>query len=768
MRQVRWNEGKSILAFGVALALAGCGGGGGGSGSASGSTVAASTSQSTATSGQIPTSNLTAIDISPQGDIQIFGDPKTTMDLAQQIIVDGYFVDGSAADLTHQVNYTIADPTVAKISGDGIVTALKTGKTTITVSQKDDKGNTLTVTRNIVIDASKGLAGSGKGANGQPIKLEVWPGSRRLARIDSTKGRDEFQQFVVLVTYYDGTVQDVTRTMGLKVTDAATNQPTAAGRITTTGLFRGTFEGSVNVTADLGSHYNLVVSSHLILGTGKNKYGAGSSTATRPPYSGEPLASSTNPIDVAAFVALQSQLIEPSALSTDGEFIRRVTADVAGRLPTPAETAAFVADTTASKRSKLIDTLLASQEFAHHWAVDVVGPWVCVGGQQQAAFDTAIEAELASDTPLSTIVTNLATGAAAEGQAFDAQFQTAHEKSDQLMLTFTGMTSKCGRCHDHPLTSIQDDPKWVQNDNYSLYACFAMAAMDATEIDKSGNTVKDANGNPVVRDPGFVADGANAKVNVTFPKLMDAQGNLTPIAARRSAFASALTQSNAYARGTAHRIWAEIADPLLNPNQFLAANLATANQPAVLAALAQAFKDQKSSLKGFLRVALNSATYQLSTAGDGLNDTLLARRTVRRHHAEVLDAGVSTIAGVPYQAEPFFMFNFGYPDTRTVITERTDAVNMSQAFTLMNSPLSINGKLAMTGSSTMSLAADVDAKKIKLEDAITQIFQTGLSRNPTSDELSTLVGESATAKNTQEALEDVAVSVGSSIEYVMR
>src|SRR5262245_49936994 len=60
--------------------------------------------------------------------------------------------------------------------------------------------------------------------------------------------------------------------------------------------------------------------------------------------------------------------VTPAPLTTDEHFLRRVTLDVTGRLPTPTQIAAFTADPSPDKRTRLIDKLLADDDFARHWA----------------------------------------------------------------------------------------------------------------------------------------------------------------------------------------------------------------------------------------------------------------------------------------------------------------------------------------------------------------------------------------------------------------
>ncbi len=100
----------------------------------------------------------------------------------------------------------------------------------------------------------------------------------------------------------------------------------------------------------------------------------------------------------------------------------------------------------------------------------------------------------------------------------------------------------------------------------------------------------------------------------------------TPIAQRRAEFAGLLTGSSQFRRGLAHRIFAEIAQPLLDPNQFLAKELEGNKTPAVLDALTAQFEAAGTNLKTFMAVVMKSKYYQLSSAGTtDVNDPLLAR-----------------------------------------------------------------------------------------------------------------------------------------------
>src|SRR5207244_6811932 len=76
-----------------------------------------------------------------------------------------------------------------------------------------------------------------------------------------------------------------------------------------------------------------------------------------------------NTIDHHVFAKLRSLRMLPSALCSDGVFLRRCYLDTLGVLPTVAEARAFLEDTRPDKRTRLIDEVLQRPEFADFWAL---------------------------------------------------------------------------------------------------------------------------------------------------------------------------------------------------------------------------------------------------------------------------------------------------------------------------------------------------------------------------------------------------------------
>jgi len=77
----------------------------------------------------------------------------------------------------------------------------------------------------------------------------------------------------------------------------------------------------------------------------------------------------TGSIDSYIWADFQAHGITPAPATTDWEFIRRITLDLTGRIPTPQAVLAFVANTDPQKRTKLVDQLLAAPEWVDKWTV---------------------------------------------------------------------------------------------------------------------------------------------------------------------------------------------------------------------------------------------------------------------------------------------------------------------------------------------------------------------------------------------------------------
>src|SRR5262245_28041298 len=116
--------------------------------------------------------------------------------------------------------------------------------------------------------------------------------------------------------------------------------------------------------------------------------------------------------------------IESAPLASDAEFLRRVTLDLTGRIPSAADVDAFLADSDPSKRDLLVDALIGSPEFTDKWTM-FFGDLLRVNAQAQNinreipgryAFYLYIKDAIASNKPYDQMAREMI---AAEGDSFE-------------------------------------------------------------------------------------------------------------------------------------------------------------------------------------------------------------------------------------------------------------------------------------------------------------------------------------------------------------
>lgn len=731
---------KARFAFGHMLAVtAVCFGGvfaAGCSGGSSGGGVAAVTAP--ATSNTTPGSQQ-SLTITPSQPLTVEND----LGAGFQILVDGQFKDNNGADyevdLSREVEYVVENTNVAQISGDGLITPIGSGTTAIKAIYNGPSGRFEAETSVTVVGASAA----------QPTfrSLNVYPAARTLPRVNPSTQSEQLQQVIIIATDDTGRLHDLTRSVGVSLQKSASDAGTTTlASVSPNGLVRAVDNGQV-VAVGRVSSAGLVAGGHLVLGNG-----VAAPIDPNSLYSGAPLAGSTNGIDQAVLANLFKQFIEPAKLSSDGEFLRRLYADALGRVPTEAEATTFLASTAADKRTAEVDKVLADPGFAARWG-SLMGEWFTMGrGADGTAFDTWATTQITNGETLGQMVSDMSAGNVA---SFDNRHDDAQKKVDILLEAGTGMSAKCGYCHDHPLVGPNDSIKWLQDDRYPLDAFFATNNTEATKRDKAGNRF----GNPL--QPGFVLDPTQTVTSTL----------QTALATRRAEFGTLFTASSAFKRGMAHRIFSEVAAPLLNPNQFLQKELDGVAVPNVLNALTAAFDASNTSLKDYLKTIFTSKFYQLSTDATNMDtqyDPLLQRFPLTRHKSEVMESAVAELTGQSITGGDltFYRGVFGFPVTRDAITERVNMVNMSQNLVLMNSPI-VQDKVT-SSTKVQQLATDVGAGTITQTEAIHSLFKSAFSREATTDEITCANDAIGQAANLQEGLEDVAAALAGTIEFTLK
>src|SRR5437762_4036347 len=195
-----------------------------------------------------------------------------------------------------------------------------------------------------------------------------------------------------------------------------------------------------------------------------------------------------NYIDKFVDAKLKKMKTLPSELCTDAEFIRRVSLDLTGLPPTPERVRAFLSDKTRGKekREKLIDELLAGDDYNEFWANKWADLLQCnsenLGQKGVWVFRQWIERQVAQNVPYDKMVRSLLT---AQGSCYENPavnylrvLREPGKITEDVSQTFLGVRFNCNKCHDHPFE------RWTQNQYYEFAAYFGNVAFKKGPIGK--------------------------------------------------------------------------------------------------------------------------------------------------------------------------------------------------------------------------------------------------------------------------------------------
>ena len=204
-----------------------------------------------------------------------------------------------------------------------------------------------------------------------------------------------------------------------------------------------------------------------------------------------------NPIDSFILARLEREGLRPSPEADKRIFIRRVSLDLTGLPPTPAEIEAFEADTSPGAVEKVVDRLLASPRYGERMAFrwmeaarygdsngyQTDGPremwrwrdWVIAAFNSNMPWDQFTVEQLAGDLlPNATLDQRIASGfnrnhrTTGEGGIVDEEYRVEYvaDRTQTTTTVWMGLTLGCARCHDHKYDPL------AQKDFYRFYAYF--------------------------------------------------------------------------------------------------------------------------------------------------------------------------------------------------------------------------------------------------------------------------------------------------------
>jgi hypothetical protein len=454
-----------------------------------------------------------------------------------------------------------------------------------------------------------------------------------------------------------------------------------------------------------------------------------------------------NYIDELTIAKWKKLGLTPTPVCDDSTFIRRVTLDANGRLPTAKEVREFLADQNPNKRSEWIDRLLEAPEYASYFALrwgSVLRNSNLAGADQASyAFHNWLKDMLARNRPYDEFVRGIiaASGEWQDAPAINWYWQSRDDQLHQVTAdtaqVFLGQRLQCARCHHHPYE------KWSQDDYYGLAGFFTrlgrksfgqpppyFASPTATTGEKNPRTGK-------VPDPRYLSGEA-----AVFSAEEDPRHGLVDWMAK--------PENPFFAKSLVNRLWGHFFGRGLvhEVDDMRATN--PASNPQLLDALAKDFIEHQFDMQHICRVMLNSSVYQLGsepTEGNQKDRQNFARYYGRRMIAEVFLDSIDQATGtktkfngvasssraVDLPHENFgshFLDTFDRPRRVTGCEcERSSGATLAQVLTLANSD-EIESKIGDAQGVITRLLKD----QRSFDEIVDELYLGSLSRFPTSDE----------------------------------
>jgi hypothetical protein len=340
---------------------------------------------------------------------------------------------------------------------------------------------------------------------------------------------------------------------------------------------------------------------------------------------------------IAAGQAGHEKQVAP--LASDGEFLRRVTLDLTGTVPTAAEAQAFLADRDPKKREKLIDRLLASPGYARRMSqvFDVLlNERRADSKVPRAAWEDYLRAAFAENRPYDAFARELLAADGVDPKARPAAKFYLERNFEPNLVTrdiarvFLGRNMQCAQCHDHPHID-----GYKQADYFGILAFLNRSFLFPNANDAKAVLAEKADG-----EVNFVSVFDKAKKqSTTLPRVLGgkpvAEPKLekgkeykvapakdrrpVPAYSRRAQLAKAVTSPDnpAFARTAANRLWAlMLGRGIVHPVELDHAGNPPSH-PELLDLLTKQFATHKYDVKWLLREIALSRTYQRSSEVPG-------------------------------------------------------------------------------------------------------------------------------------------------------
>jgi hypothetical protein len=480
-----------------------------------------------------------------------------------------------------------------------------------------------------------------------------------------------------------------------------------------------------------------------------------------------PIDGRDHPVDRIVDAYLAEQDIKPLSVVDDAAFLRRISLDLVGLLPTPEQLAEFLADTRPDRRQRMIDALLADDvAYADHWLTfwndllrnDYTGTGFITGGRKQIT--EWLYGALRKNKPYDQMVRELITpvpgaegfiqGIRWRGDVSASQTQEI-QFAQNITQAFLGINMKCASCHN----SFID--RWTLEETYGLAAIYATQPMEIHRCDK-----------PL---------GQTARAAWMFPELGEVNAD-APQPERLEQLAALMThpENGRFPRTVVNRLWHRLMGRgIVHPVDAMHTPPWNAD---LLDYLATHLADEGYDLKQTIRLICNSQTYQAVTppreVASDADEPLFCGPLPRRMTAEQFldavwqvtaagpgkpDAKVTRVGSVDDAASPMvraslmnndaLMVALGRPMRDQIVSMRPSDLTALEAIHLSNGQ-QLADTIAQGAARELQQLQETDQS---LDGLISRLFLFALSRPPTGEEnvaVRELLGQQPTVREIED------------------
>ena len=597
---------------------------------------------------------------------------------------------------------------------------------------------------------------------GMPYGAETDPVLERIEAVPAVREMNvrTRQQLSVIAHYSDGSIRDVTRLASYDANYPEMAVSTSFGRIT---------------VEDVPGEVAMMVRFQGQVGVFRAIIPQGLPVPLTPPEK--------TFIDTLVFTKQRQLGIPPSLLCDDPTFIRRVSIDVAGRLPTVSEVEQFIADPDPAKRDRLVDRLIDSPGYADYFS----NKWATVlRNKRRNATDVPytykfhgwIRRALRENMPYDQLVRGVLTATGDPEThppvAWYREVSTSTQQMEDVAQLFLGMRMACAKCHHHPFE------RWSQQDYYGFEAFFSQVGL------------KNSKFNPNLNQPDMVYLKTNAPVSKNPRSQLDVKPmglggpalDISPYEDARQYLVDwmAAPENPFFAKALVNRYWKHFfGRGIVDPEDDLRVTNPPSN-PELLNALAKHFLDHRFDLKNLVRTICKSSVYQLSSEPTEFNrndQQNFSSFYPRRLTAEVLYDAVNSVAETPsnFGTIPqgttavqlpdngfnnYFLEVFGKPEAESACEcERSAEANLSQSLHLLNSG-DVQGRLQNGQGRAAKFTREMersDAAKVR------ELYLAAFAREPRPEESDFILSRVADYQNKQQAWEDVIWAILNAREF---